>query len=59
MWQVNTYTKKSEEDTQILDEYNREISNTRVVVSGIIRQSRKSEFEKEPARKTESCCYNI
>lgn len=58
MWQNNTLAKNGENDIQILGKYNKEISNTRIVVSGIIRQSRNSEFEKEITKKVESCCYS-
>lgn len=58
MWQDNILIKNSGDNGQILDKYNKEISNTRVIVSGIVRQARNSEFEKELKNEVENCCYS-
>ena len=62
MWQDNLNSKK-EENKQIINKYNKEISNTRIVVSGIIRSSKRERSSGVTDNKkieiTENCCSFI
>ena len=42
---INGLKRGQEVDSQILDKYNKEINDTRVTVSGIVRKSRNFEFD--------------